>query len=466
MKSNFLMLVVIVLLCSCGISCSSAQKIATLKPEPDDASPLIYDSSPSFINMPVTIRLKDIENQTNRLLNGLIYEDNNIEDDDYTVKVWKQAPIILENQSGKIKTLLPLKAVVHYRYGIDKFGVALYDTREINLNGVITLISDVSLSNWKLNTTTKFSALDWKESPTITIGGKSLAITYLINPALRLFKARIEKNIDEAIKKSVDFKPNVLDALSKICTPTLMNASYNTWLSIKPIELYTTDAVLKNDNITMNMGLKCMIETTIGNKPKDSFDRNGIVLKPVARLPEQITANIVAVSTYKDASTVITKNFQGQEFGSGKKKVTVQNVSLWHKDGKIIIALELLGSLNGTIYLAGFPQYNDSTKEIYFDQLDYALQTKSTLAKTANWLAGGYILKKIQENCRYSIKPNLEDGKLSMLQYLKNYSPMPGVFVNGTMNDIEFKKMQLTNQALIAFLTVTGKINVTVDGLQ
>lgn len=457
-------LIVLILIFS---GCSSTQKIDSLKPEPDDASPLIYDNTPSFIDLPVTIKLKDIENQTNKLLNGLIYEDNNIEDDNYTVKVWKLAPITLENdQDGKIKTVLPLKAVVNYRYGISKLGISLYDTREIIMNGKVNLSSNVGLTNWKLNTQTELKSLDWNESPTITIAGKSISITYLINPAIKLFKSKIEKSIDDAIKKSLDFKPNVLDALDKICTPIEMSPEYESWLRIVPLELYTTDAQLKKNNITLEMGLKCNIETLIGQKPESKFDRNKITLKPVSKMPDKITANIVAVSTYKDASKIMTKNFQGQEFGSGSKKVTVQNVNIWHKDGKMVIALDLLGSLNGTIYLAGFPQYNPTTKEIFFDKLDYAIDTKSRLVRTANWLASGYVLRKIQESCRYSIKPNLEEGKQKMLNYMKNYSPMPGVFVNGTMNDIEFQKVQLTNKAIIAFLTVNGNVNVTVDGLK
>ncbi|MGK4566153.1 DUF4403 family protein [Flavobacterium sp. 3HN19-14] len=446
--------------------CASTQKIAALKPEPDDASPLLYDNVPSFISLPIKIKLKDIENQTNKLMTGLIYEDDNIEDDDYTVKVWKLAPITLSNENGKIKTILPLKATVNYRYGINKMGIKLMDTREFNFNGVLTLVSDVSLTNWKLNTTTQLKSLDWKESPTIDIAGKSIAITYLINPAVKLFKTKIERSIDENIKKSMDFKPNVLDALEKICTPSQMSADYDSWLRIVPTELYTTDAQLQKETIAMNMGLKCTIETLVGQKPESKFDRNKIVLKPVASIPEKITANIVAVSTYKDASAVMVKNFQGKEFGSGSKKVTVQNVALWHKNGKMVIALDLLGSVNGTIYLSGFPQYNEATKEIFFDQLDYALDTKSTLMRTANWLASGMILKKIQESCRYSIKPNLDEGKENMLKYMKNYSPTAGVFINGNINDIEFKKVQLTNKAIIAFLVVTGNVDVNVDGLK
>ncbi len=447
-------------------SCATTSKITALKPEPDDASPLVYENIPSFISIPITIKLKDIENQTNKFMNGLIYEDNTIEDDDIEMKIWKLAPISIENQNGKIKTVLPLKAAIKYRIGTDKLGISLYTIREFNLNGNITLMSDVNLSNWKLNTKTEFKSLDWNESPTAIVMGKSIPITYLINPTVKLFKSKIERTIDAAIEKSMDFKPNVLDALEKICTPFQMNEAFESWLRIVPIELYATDAKFKMETITLEMGLKCNMETLIGQKPVSKFDRNKIVLKSVTQMPDKISANIVAVSSYQDASKIITKNFAGQEYGNGSKKVTVQNVSIWHKNGKMVIALDMLGSINGTVYLAGYPQFNETTKEIYFDQLDYVLDTKSKLMKTANWLAQGMVLRKIQESCRYSIQPNLETGKQSMMNYLKNYSPMPGVFVNGTISNIQFQKIQLTNKAIIAFIKVNGAVDVAVDGLK
>ena len=447
-------------------SCATTSKITALKPEPDDASPLVYENTPSYINIPIAIKLKDIENQTNKFMTGLIFEDNTIEDDDIEMKIWKFAPISIENLNGKIKTILPLKAVIKYRIGTNKLGIALYSTQEFNLNGNITLMSDVTLSNWKLNTKTEFKSLDWNESPTTEVMGKSIPITYLINPTIKLFKSKIEKTIDDAIEKSMDFKPNVLDALEKTCTPFQMNEAFESWLRIVPIELYATDAKFKMETISLEMGLKCNMETLIGQKPVSKFDRNKIVLKSVTQMPEKISANIVAVSSYQDASKIISKNFAGQEYGSGSKKVTVQNVSIWHKNGKMVIALEMLGSINGTVYLTGFPQYNETTKEIYFDQLDYVLDTKSKLLKTANWLAQGMVLRKIQESCRYSIQPNLEEGKQSMMNYLKNYSPMPGVFVNGKIDDIQFQKIQLTNKAIIAFIKVNGTINVSIDGLK
>ena len=453
-----------------ALSCSTSHKLTTLKPEPDDASPIVYNNVPSFINLPINIKLKDIENKTNSFLNGLIYEDNDIEDDDIEMKIWKLAPITIKNSNEtnaeKITTILPLKASIKYRIGTKTMGVALYNTKEFHLNGIVTLNSSVNLNNWKLKTQTELKSLDWNESPTMSVFGKNMPVTYLINPSIKLFKSKIEKKIDAAIEKSMDFKPNVLTALEKICTPFQMNEAYESWLRIVPTEIYSSASHLKNDSFLLQMGLKCNMETIIGQVPESKFDASKIALKAVNKIPNQITANVVAVSSYQDASRIMKKNFSGETFSSGSRKVTVQDVSIWHKSGKMVIALDLTGSINGSVYLAGFPKYNAEKKEIYFDELDYVLDTKNKLLRTANWLAQGLILKKIQQNCRYSIKPNLDEGKKTMLNYMNNYSPMPGVFVNGKMDDIQFQKIELSQNAIIAFVKINGEINIAVDGLE
>ncbi|WP_293894861.1 DUF4403 family protein [Flavobacterium sp.] len=444
-------------------SCSTTQKIEALKPLPSDDTPMVYNTKTSFVNMPLEISLTEIENQLNKTLNGQIYDDSNLDDDKTEMKITKTAPIRLVMKNGKIQTTLPLKIWSRFKYGTDFMG--LNDTREINLNGTITLISDVKLSNWKMSTTSKIDDFEWSESPTIIVAGKNVPITYIINPTLSIFKSKIAKKIDDAIEKSCDFKPYVLDVLEKMSTPFLTSEQYQTWFKLIPLEVYVTDAVLGKSQINMDLGLKCNMQTMVGLKPKNSFDRDAVQFKAVAKIPEKLTANIAAISTYESASRIISNNFKGKEFAAGSRKIVVQNVSLWQKDSKIIIGLDMTGSINGTIYLSGSPNYNAVTKEIYFEQMDYVLNTKGLLTRTANWLLQGVILKKIQENCRYSIKENLEEGKKSLLPYLNNYSPMKGVFVNGSMNDFDFEKVEVTDKAIIAFITTTGKMNVKIDGM-
>lgn len=446
------------------VGCSTTNKIASLKPEPSKNVPMAYKTNTSFVSMPMEISMKEIENQLNKSLTGLIFEDNNMADDKSEMKIWKTNPIKISEKDGKIQSIIPLKIWSKFKYGTDFMG--LNDTREINLEGTITLISTAKLSNWKMNTTSKIEDFEWSESPTILVAGKKVPITYIINPTLSLFKSKIAKKIDEAIEKSCDFKPYVLQVLEKMSTPFQTSEQYETWFKLNPIEMYVTDAVLQKSKISMDLGLKCSMQTMVGQQPKSSFNKDGIVFKPVTKVPEKTTATIAAVSTYESASRVITKNFQGKEFASGNRKIVVQKVAIWAKDGKMIIELDMTGSISGEIYLSGIPNYNTITKEIYFDQMDYVLNTKGILTKTANWLLQGTILKKIQENCRYSIKENLDEAKKNMLPYLANYSPMKGVFVNGTLADFEFEKVELTNDAIIAFINTSGKVNVKIDGME
>ena len=71
--------------------------------------------------------------------------------------------------------------------------MGLNDTREINLNGTITMSSSVKLSNWKLSTVSKIEDFEWSESPTILVAGKNVPITYIINPTLSIFKSKMAK---------------------------------------------------------------------------------------------------------------------------------------------------------------------------------------------------------------------------------------------------------------------------------
>jgi hypothetical protein len=83
-------------------ACGSTKQVAALKPLPDYTSTdIVYEKQISFINMPVEVTMMDIQNQTNKYLNGLIYEDAVLDDDNLMMKVWKQAPITITEQYYK-----------------------------------------------------------------------------------------------------------------------------------------------------------------------------------------------------------------------------------------------------------------------------------------------------------------------------------------------------------------------------
>lgn len=242
---TFLSFLALLALFTVFIGCATSKKVEALKPAPSDNTPTAYKTTTSFIAMPVEVPLKEIENQLNKTLTGLIYNDSILSDDNTQMKIWKQAPAKLVEKDGKIQSILPMKIWIRVKYGTEFMG--MNDMKDINLNGTIKLLSDAKLSNWKLSTTSVIEDFEWSESPSIEVKGRNIPITYLVNPTLRIFKAKIAKKIDEAINKSTDFKPQVLSVLEKLSIPFQTSEQYETWFKLIPNELYVTDAVLSKN---------------------------------------------------------------------------------------------------------------------------------------------------------------------------------------------------------------------------
>lgn len=447
-------------------SCNTSSKIAALKPLPDYSSTKIaYDKQLSFINMPVDISIADLQKQVNKYMVGIIYEDKSMDGDNIMMKVTKEAPIAIKEQNGRIYIDLPLRINGRVKYGVDKFGVSLSDTRDFYLNGTVKLNSLVGLKDWKINTNTIIQDVVWKESPSVVVAGKSVPVTYLINPAISVFKSKLSKMVDDAIAQSIDIKPYVLDALESVAKPVQINQEYNTWFAMQPIEIYATKAVTANKKITAVLGVKTYLETSVGRQPSLTFNKNTIALKAVDKMPNEFKVNVAAFSPYSYASSIIQKNFAGQKFESGKKSVTINKVDLWGKEDKMIIALNMNGSVNGDFYLTGIPLYDAEKKEIYLDQVDFVLDSKSKILKAGSWLAHGVLVNKIAQNCRFSIAEQLADGEKNMKAYLNNYQPTKGVKINGALGQVSPNKIVLTPNAIVAMLVANGKVAISVDGL-
>ncbi len=447
-------------------SCSTTKKIESLKPEPNYSKEIVYEKQVSYVNMPIEMTVVDLQNQLNKFLTGLIYEDNNIEDDNLMMKVWKQAPIILNENNGKIDMVLPLKIWVKVRYGFEKFGIKAYDNREINLNGIIKLTTTPIFKDWKFTTSTEKISFEWNESPTINIAGQNIPVTLLINPALALFKNKISNSIDESINQSLDIKPYIFTALEQISKPVEVNKDYHVWFAMQPVELYTNRAVIANKKITIVMGMKTFVETAINSTPSLQFDKNKIVLLSAEKLPDDFGVTIAGIVTYENAAALMQTNFTGKEFKSGSRSVTINNINIWGKDGKMIVELNMSGSVNGNFYLSGVPVYDAVKKEISIADIDFVLDSKNKLLALGDWIAHGTIAKKIKDNCHYSMSEQLTTAETTTKNYFNNYQPVKGVTVNGSLTSLNPTKIILTPNAIITTIEAKGKVAVSINGMQ
>lgn len=444
---------------------ASCKSIAPVKPEAVYApEKRVYDKEMSVINIPIEISIADIEKQINNYVKGVIYEDVSYDDNDgdglkYTVT--KHSDIKLSVVKNQIKITVPLKITGKYKtLGIvNSFKGAIRTTYKTT----ITLKND-----WKMSTSTKSDSYEWIESPALDLGIVDIPLTYVADAILDGQQEYIEKEIDGAIKQYVDLKDYVKEPLDALYEPWLISETYKTWFKLEPKEVMVTQLDANGKNLKFGVGLKTYTETIIGDKPEKADNSEIVPMKVVKEMKDDFSIGLVTLVSYTDAAKIMNEQYiiNPYTYQEGRRKITLTHFDMWGANDKIVVEVGVKGSINGMIYLQGIPIYDTVTRSIKLSAVDFHLDTKNKLIKSANWLAHGKFCKVMEKNIAFPIGEQLDAAKKDTEVYFKNYEVSKGVFLKGGLTKLETSRIYLIPDALVAVMKIEGNLKVKIDGLE
>jgi Domain of unknown function (DUF4403) len=421
----------------------------------------------SAVSIPFEISIADIAQQLNNKVQGLIYEDNSFEDDNrdgFKTKVWKNGPITVDVQDSLLYYVVPLKVWAQKAYQIGPIS----GEQDTNFEIKIKFVTAIGMNtNWQMETRTASSGFDWVTKPSIKVAGIELPITGLVSRKLTENLPQFAKNIDDNIKQNFEIKKYVVQAWNLLREPRLISEPYRTWLLITPTDATMTPFVIDKNKIKASINIKGYTQTQTGEKP------NVVAVKDIPNLSISTSIGtgfqigLIASLPYAEATRFATAEFVGKtfEFKDGQYKVEVTNIDIYGQNEKLIIKAGLKGSINGNVYLKGLPHYDPTTRALVLKNLDYDLDTRSVLVKTANWLLQGRFVKQLEQQFTLPLGSQMEETQKATNQQLANRQITKGVTLNGKLNTIEPDQVYLTSSSLMAVVFVKGNLEIKVNGL-
>ena len=139
---------------------------------------------------------------------------------------------------------------------------------------------------------------------------------------------------------------------------------------------------------------------------------------------------------------------------------------MYGQNERLIIKAGLKGSMNGYIYLKGIPHYDPVTQKLSMQGLDYDLDTKNSIIKTAGWLLQGQFSRMMENKMVFPIGDQISDAKRTIQAALSNFKIIDGVLLKGTLTDIVPDKVYLTPKHIYSVVFAQGNVNLRVDGLK
>jgi len=448
------------------ISHSCSTTLQTEKPV-EKYTAFNYQPVSSNISLPVEMKVPALEAMLNRQLNGLIYEDNSLDDnggDNLMVKAWKKEDIKLSYENSKFIYRVPLKLWIKAGWKIDQFGISLSDYREMNAEIALKFQTAVSVNkDWSIKTVTTSDGYEWLTKPTLKIGPVDIPVTFIADMIIKYNTETINTAIDNGLTQSLDLKTTAKEAWNELQKPILLSEEYALWLRITPQAISALPLSGSKGIINHTTSIQGITECYTGKKPPTRINPALPELITVPKLSDDFLANVTSYIRYEYIDSITRLMLINTAYDFGKKKITITGVSVYGNESKMIIATDVTGSIQGKLYFAGIPVYRVTDSSIILKDLQFSVQTKNVLLKSASWLASSGIEKKIGKNMSYPIGQEIRETFDMMVENLKRYELGEGFYLTGSLSGIEVQQPVLVPGGIIAPVSIKGKLAVKLE---
>ncbi len=445
---------------ACFAACKSGEYASAPKPlESYVAAP--EEPLVSTLTIPVNISENELIRSLNARLVGPLYEDYSYADnngDGLMLKVVRSQDISLFLSGNTIKYRVPLKLWM-------KKNLLVADAEAegelaLNMKTTFTIRED-----WSLNTTTVVEFHEWLTRPVLKTGLGNIGVEALANLALNRSQRVLTQSIDRFISQQISLKPYVEAAWLALQEPVLLDSAYRMWVKTTPTAISMTPLATYNNAINAKIAVQCLTDVTFGEKPAFRENSNLPPLRTIDDAPDDFTVRVATDIPFAEAERLAKSTMIGQEFSSGKKKVKIEDIQLWGNNDKVVVNSKLSGAFNGNIYFIGRPAYNAQKNQIEIADLDYQVDTKNFLFRTAAWLFQGTIKNQMKNAMTFPLDEDIRALRATLQESLTNYQIQPGILLNGSVDSLTVEDTHVTPMGIRVNLYSKGKVNVEVKGL-
>ncbi|MCA0381831.1 MAG: DUF4403 family protein [Bacteroidetes bacterium] len=237
------------------------------------------------------------------------------------------------------------------------------------------------------------------------------------------------------------------------------------YLSVQPSAIRISQIQLVRDSMFVSVGLSARPELKaapdMAKKPlpnlTDFKQRSGFRLFIAQNLH------------YDSLSTLMNTNIAGKEFTAGKglfkKTVRIDSVRMQGGGRKMFLKVYVSKAAKGVFFLEGIPKWDMLKQELYMDSLDYHIESKQWLVKSASYLLDGTITNKLKDYSRFNFTEKMTEMTTAIAEQM-NREVYPGIQSKGYVNRFVLEKIEAAANGLFIQGAAEGKLFLNIEAQQ
>lgn len=277
---------------------------------------------------------------------------------------------------------------------------------------------------------------------------------------LPLIRDSVSRRINEQLKLAlnrIDLKPMLAQAWPELQKPRELHPGL--WLQLRPESL--------SFGPLTGTGKQASFVASLTTRP---------LLLSAASAPEWAATALPAISTTVPAGNgfhialeshlsldtlaeLMNAQLANKPMDIDGRTLLISNTRLYGNGERAVLRLDLEKPVKATIHVLARPVYDELNNTLYLDDIDYTLDTRNLLARSASWLMSDTFRKTIAEQGRIAFDSDLPKllGDQSSLQT----SLTPNLTMAGKLERLRPVSLYFSPEALHVWLQADGALGLT-----
>lgn len=393
----------------------------------DEAFRTVLKRETSTLNVPIEATTDEIARVLNQTVRRELYKGST-RTRGLSADVLRNGPIVVAAADNYLYVTLPVAM---------SLSNGMFETKAIPLKLKFKARAGIT-PDWRLQTEIHYLGLSDLLAEEVGIGPLSLKprsiVEGIIQPVQRVLSDLLANRINDLFP----LKTQVAKVWNTAQKPVLLDKNYNAWLRLTPREVMLYPMYAQNNRVRLSVGISTFAELAVGPEPAPQPLQPLPGLKLVNSFDKTFRIALNADLFYKELRAIASPLLLNKRFDSDGKSIIVKELDLYGNGDKLVVKLETEGSLEGVVYLTARPVFNPQTNVFSVEDVDFDMQTRSLLMRTADWFLHGTIRGMLQERLNMDLTQRLEQSRQMAGKALARVQLMEHVVLKGDIKSLRF----------------------------
>jgi hypothetical protein len=310
--------------------------------------------------------------------------------------------------------------------------------------------------HWTLRSHTEFAVADFPDA--CMVKGLHADVTPIVQSIVDGHLPSVAAAIDERVKNRSESRQRAQKVWNKLQQP--LELGLKRWLILNPLDAQVSAIGLDGQTIETSVNLTLEPIMQVGSIPVIE----GRPLPPLKLMPIALDGFHLALPVIAEYGVInrrLAQRLVGQEFTTSLgKTITITSAKMYGSGESLIVEVGVTGAMNGNLYVTGRPVYDSAERVLRFERIDYTVDTKNVVVKSADSAFHQRFLARIEPETRIDLSERL-DGLRQRLSSLLTREVDSGLWLEGTVSRLEVRGVYPVPSGVEAQIVVDGYLNLS-----